>query len=153
MFLPFFALHIFLFSSAILTSIRLGLDGGCHLKVRFLGTLGSNNLRAASDSLSFSAILSASLFMDLIFFQLNLALVLLNDLVILSSKASIWDFRLLFSFSKFFNFLASLEFLFHLRLSCLLVRGASNSGCLASVCGSLCGSQVDICGGLCRLWA
>ena len=56
-------------------------------------------------------------------------------------------------------------------LSCLLVRGmrsrvpqdsASNSGCLASVCGSLCSSQVaplggapegDICGGLSHLWA
>ena len=63
------------------------------------------------------------------------------------------------------NFLASLESLFRLRLSCLLVRGASNSmervakgpsGCLTSVCGSLCSSQVvplggasveDICGG------
>ena len=86
--------------------------------------------------------------MDLIFFLLNLALVLLAALVILFSKASIWDFKLLFSFSKFLNFLASLESLFCLCLSCLLVRGkASNSGCLASVCGSLCGSQVAPLGG------
>ena len=94
--------------------------------------------------------------MDLIFFLLNLALVLSDALVILSSKTSIRDFKLLFSFSKFLNFLASLESLFHLRLSCILVRGASNLDCLASVCGFLCGSQVaplgstpeeDICGG------
>ena len=127
-----------------------------------LGTLGSNNLRAASGSLSFSVILSASLFMDLIFFLLNLALVLLEAYVILSFKASIWDFRLSISASRLTNFLASLESLFRLRLSCLLVKGVSNSGCLASVCGSLCSSQVarlggalegDICGGLCPLWA
>ena len=68
--------------------------------------------------------------MDLIFFLLNLALVLLDALLILSSKASIWDFKLTFSFSKYMNFLASLESLFQLRLSCLLVRGASNSDCL-----------------------
>ena len=78
--------------------MRLGLDGGC----RFLGTLGSNNLRAASDSLSFSAILSAFLFMDLMFF-------LLNALVILSFKVPIWDFRLLISASRLTNFLASLD--------------------------------------------
>ena len=109
--------------------------------------------------------------LSLIFFVLNPALVLLDALVILSSKASIWDFRLPISASRLTNFLASLESLFHLHLSCLLVRRASNSmewvakspsGCLASVCGSLCGSQVapikgtpegDICGGLCHLWA
>ena len=142
MFLPFFALHIFLFISAIVTSIRLFLFGGCHLRVGSLGTLGSNNLMAASDSLNFSVILSASLFMDLIFFLLNPALVLLDALVILSSKASIWDFRLPISASRLTNFLASLESLFHLRLSCLLVRGVSNSGCLDSLCGSLCGFQV-----------
>ena len=54
------------------------------------------------------------------------------------------------------NFLVSLESLLHLCLSCLLVKGASNSGCLTLVRGSLCGSQVaplggapegDICGG------
>ena len=93
--------------------------------------------------------------MDLIFFLLNLALVLSDALVILSSKAFIWDFILTFSFSKFLNFLASLESLFLLRLSCLLVRGASNSGCQDSVCGFLCSSRVaplrgalgrDICG-------
>ena len=129
------------------------LFGGCHLRVGSLGTLGSNNLRAFSDSLSVSDILSASLFMDLIFFLVNLALVLLDAFVILFSSFSIWDFRLLISASRLTNFLASLESLFHLCLSCLLVRGASNSGCLTSVCGSLCGSQVDICGGLCHLWA
>ena len=42
------------------------------------------------------------------------------------------------------GFLASLESLFCLRLSCLLVKGASNSGCLGL---SSIGSQVDICGG------
>ena len=107
----------------------LGLDGGCHLRgaplIGSLGTLGSNNLRTFSDSLSFSAILSASLFILLIFFLLNPALVLLDALVILSSKASIWDFRLSISASRLMNFLASLESLFCLHFSCLLVRGAS----------------------------
>ena len=129
----------------------LSLDGGCHLRgaplIGSLGTLFSNNLRAFSDSLSFSAILSASLFMDLIFFLLNPALVLLDALVILSSKASIWDFRLLISAFRLTNFLASLESLFHLCLRCLLIRGASNSGCLTSFSHSHSSSQVDICGG------
>ena len=83
--------------------------------------------------------------MDLIFFLLNLALVLLEAFVILSSSSSIWDFKLSFSASKFLNFLTSLEPLFHLHLSCLLVR----VGCLVSVCGSHSGSQVDICRCLC----
>ena len=94
--------------------------------------------------------------MDLIFFLLNLALVLLDALVILSSKASIWDFKLLISATRLMNFLASLESLFHLCLSCLFVKGASNftdrrvgpcqrgtkgpSGCSCSRPGS----QVDI---------
>ena len=56
MFLPFFAPRIFLFSSAILTAMHLGLDGGCHLRVGSLETLGSNNLRAASDSLSLNSL-------------------------------------------------------------------------------------------------
>ena len=85
--------------------------------------------------------------MDLIFFLLNPALVLLDALVILFSKASIWDFRMLISASRLTNFLASLESLFHLRLSCLLVKGVSNSGCLTSFSRSCSGSQVDICGG------
>ena len=114
--LPFLALLIFLFSSAILTSKHLGLDGGCHLRrtplIGSLGTLGSTNLSFFSDSLSFSAILSASLFMDLIFFLLNPVLVFLDALVILSFKASLWDFRLLISASKLTNFLANLESLF-----------------------------------------
>ena len=139
LFLLFFLLLIFLFNSSILASIHLFLFGGCCLRVESLGTLGSNNLRVASASLSFSAILSASRFMDLIFFLLNLALVLLDALVILSSKASIWDFRLSISATKFLNFLASLESLFLLCFICLLVRGTSNSGCSSY--------QVDICGG------
>ena len=57
-------------------------------------TLGSTNLSFFSDSLSFSFILPTSLFMDLIFFLLNPALVLLDALVILCFKASIWDFKL-----------------------------------------------------------
>ena len=126
--------------------------------MRSLGTLGSTNSKAFSDSFSFSAILSASLFMDVIYFLLNLALVLLDALVILSFKVSIWDFRLLISAPRLLNFLVSLESLFRLCLNCLLVRGASNSGCLTSfscshsgsqvdICGSQFGSQVDICGG------
>ena len=31
--------------------------------------------------------------------------------------------------------------------SAFRAKGASNSGCMTSVCGSLCRSQVDICGG------
>ena len=108
---------------------------------------GSNNSSFFSDSLSFSAILSASLFMLLIFFLLNLALVLFDALLILSFKASIWDFRLLISTFRLLNFLASLKSLFCLHLTCLLVKGASNSDCLTSVCGSHCGSQVDVCRG------
>ena len=150
MFLLFFALLNLLFISFILTSIHLFLDGGCCLRaaplIGSLEILGSKDLRACSDFLSFSATLSALCFTDLIFFLLNLALVLLEALVILSSSSSIWDFKLSFSFSKFLNFLASLESLFHLHLSCLLVR-ASNSGCLTSFSHSRSGSQVDICGG------
>ena len=95
-------------------------------------------MRAFSDSLSFSVILSASLFMDLLPLESSSSILAHSS----SSSSSIWDFKLSFSFSKFLNFLASLESLFLLRLSCLLVRGASNLDCLASVCGSLCGSQV-----------
>ena len=72
--------------------MHLGLLGGCHLRetllIGSLETLSSTNLSFFSDSLSFSAIVSASLFMVLVFFLLNPALVLLNALVILSSKAS-----------------------------------------------------------------
>ena len=97
----------------------------------------------------------ASRFIELIFFLLNPALVLWDAFVILSSSSSIWDFKLSFSASKFF-FLASLESLFHLHFSCLLVRGASNSGCLTLFSRSHSGSQLaplggtpegDICGG------
>ena len=122
------------------------------LLIGFLGTLGSASLSSFSDSLSFSAILSASLFMDLIFFLLNLALVLSDAVVILSSKSPMQDCVLLASVFRLLNFLASLESLFHLRLSCLFIKGtlrgvpqdpASNSG---SSC-SHSGYQVDICGG------
>ena len=82
-----------------------------------------------SNSFSFSFILSKSLFILLIFFLLNLALVFSDALVILSFKESIRDFKLSISFSKFLNFLFSLESLFFLCLSCLFVNGASsNSG-------------------------
>ena len=114
-----------------------GGGGGGALLIRSLGTLGSTNSSFFSDSLSFSFILLTSLFMDLIFFLLNPALVLSDALVILSFKASIWDFRLLISASKLLNFLASLESLFRLCFSCLLGRGASNSGCVV-----VCSSQV-----------
>ena len=157
LFLLFFTLLIFLFILAILASIHLFLFGGCSLRgtplTGSLGTLGSTNLSFFSDSLSFSAILSASFFMDLIFFLLNPALVLLDALVILSSKASILDFRLLISATRLTNFLASLKSLFHLCFCCVLVRGASNSaerrakgpsGCLTSFSCSCSGSQVDI---------
>ena len=73
--------------------------------------------------------------MDLIFFLLNLALVLSDALVILSFKESIWDFRFLISASRLLNFLGSLESLFRLRFSCLLVKGASNSGLSLSSIG------------------
>ena len=90
LFLLFFALLIFLFNSAIFVSIRLDLFGGCSLSgaplMRSLWTLGSTNSSFFSDSLSLSFILSTSLFMDLIFFLLNPALVLLDALVILSFK-------------------------------------------------------------------
>ena len=86
--------------------------------------------------------------MDLIFFlSLESRISALGCLVILSSKASIWDFKSLISAFRLLNFLASLESLFHLCLSCILVKGPSNSGCLTSVCGSFCSSQVNICGG------
>ena len=75
LFLLFFALLIFLFNSAILASTCLDLFEGCSLSgallMRSLGTLGSTNSSFFLDSLSLSAILSASLFMDLIFFLLN----------------------------------------------------------------------------------
>ena len=137
----------------------LGLFGGCSLSgAQWRGlivTLGFADSSLASEATRFSFILLASLFILLIFFLLNLALVLSDALVILSFKASIWDFRLSISASSLLNSLASLESLFRLCFSCLLVRGASsNSGCLSL---SSIGSQVHICGGggggLCRLGA
>ena len=62
--------------------------------MRSLGTLGSTNSRAFLDSLGLSFILSTSLSMDLIFFLLNPALVLLDALVILSFKASHLGFQI-----------------------------------------------------------
>ena len=55
-----------------------------------------------------------SLFIDLIFFLLNLAFVLWVAFIILFSNPSIWDFKLFISFDKFLNFLFNLEFLFRL---------------------------------------
>ena len=75
-----------------------------------------------SDSFSFLFILSKSLFILLIFFLLNLALVLSDALVILSFKESIWDFKLSISFSKFLNFLFTLQSLFLLRLVVFLLK-------------------------------
>ena len=78
LFLLFFTLLIFLFISAILTSMRLDLFGGCSLRgaprIGSLGTHCSINSSLASDFDSFSAILLASLFILLIFFLLNPAL-------------------------------------------------------------------------------
>ena len=140
LFLLFFALLIFWFISAILASMHLDLFGGCSLSgaplIGSLRTLGSTNSSSFSDSLSFSAILSASLFLLLIFFVLNLSFVPSDALVILSFKASIWDFRLLISASRLLNSLASLESLFRLCLSCLFVKGAFNSGLSLSSIGS-----------------
>ena len=140
MFLLFFALLIFLFISAILASICLDLFRGCSLSgtqlIGSLGTLGSTNSSFFSDSLSLSFILLTSLFILLIFFLLNLALVLLDALIILSFKVPIWDFKLSISASSLLNFLGSLESLFRLCFSCLLVRGASNSGLSLSSIGS-----------------
>ena len=122
--------------------MHLGLFRGCSLsgapRIRSIGTHCSIDSSLASDSASFSFILSASLFILLIFFLLNLALVLSDALLILSFKVLIWDFKLLISDSSLLNSLASLESLFCLHLSCLLVRGASsNSGCVV-----VCSSQV-----------
>ena len=78
-----------------------------------------------------SPTLTTSLFIDLIFFLLNLAFVLWVALAILFSNTSILGFKLFISFDKFLNFLFNLEFLFLLRFSCLLVKGCrtSNFGC------------------------
>ena len=139
MFLLFFALLIFLLNSAILASICLFLFEGCSLRgaplIGSLRTLGSNDLRVALDSKSLLVILSASCFIDLIFFLFNLKLALLEALVILSSSSSIWDFKLLYSASKFLNFFVSLESLACLCLSCRFVRGTCNSGLSLSSIG------------------
>ena len=123
LFLLFFALLIFLFRSAILDSMHLFPAGGCLWVIGTLDSLDS----LALDSASLSAILSASRFMDLIFFLLNLALVLSDTLVILSFRESNLDFKLSISSFRLLAFLATLESLFLLCLSCLLVKGASNS--------------------------
>ena len=115
---------------------RMYFKGGS--SYRALGTHCSTHSSLASGFASFLLILSASFFILLIFFLLNLALVLLDALVILSFKESIWDFKLSISASSLLNSLASLESLFRLHLSCLLVRGASsNLGCVV-----VCDSQV-----------
>ena len=136
MFCLFFALLIFLFNSAILASMHLFSLGGCSLRgaprIGSIGTRCSADSSLASDSFSFSLILSKSLFILLIFFLLNLALVLSDALIILYFKESIWDFKLSISASSLLNSLFSLESLFRLCLSCLFVKGASNSDWVCS---------------------
>ena len=127
--------------------MRLVLFEGCSLRgTLWRGSvvgLGFTDLNLALDAASFSLILSASLFILLIFFLSNLALVLSDALVILSFKVLLWDFKLSISASSLLNSLASLESLFRLRFSCLFVKGVSNLGLsLSSI-----GFQVDICGG------
>ena len=111
--------------------MHLFLLGGCSLRgaprIGSIGTHCSTNSNLASDSFSFSLILLKSLFILLIFFLLNLALVLLDALVILSFKESIWDFKLSISASSLLNSLFSLESLFCLHLSCLFIKGASSN--------------------------
>ena len=73
--------------------MHLDLFGGCSLRGTLwrglIVTLGFTDSSLASEAASFLLILSASLFILLIFFLLNLALVLLDALVILSFKESI----------------------------------------------------------------
>ena len=88
LFFLFFALLIFLFNSAILFTMHLLMFEACR-SIGFLGILDSIDSSDFLDSLSFSVILSASLFMDRIFFLLNIALVLWDAFVILFSNPSV----------------------------------------------------------------
>ena len=161
-FLLLFPLLVFLFNSAILASIHLGLFGGCSLRGGstdwVLRDSGFYQLKFLFRFSQFFIYLISLSFHGPYLLSLESSIGALRCLVILSFKASIWDFRLLISAFMLLNFLASLESLFCLCLSCLLVRGASNSGFLTSVscscsssqagiCGGRFGSQVDICGG------
>ena len=89
LFLLFFILLIFLFNSAILASTHVDLFGGCSLRGTLLTgsivTLAFIDSSLALEAASLSFILSASLFILLIFFLLNPALVLLDALVIFQS--------------------------------------------------------------------
>ena len=116
LFFLFFALLIFLFNSAILFSIRLE---ELRLELLFLEILDSINSNNFLDSFSFSIALTTSLFIDLIFFLLNLAFVLWAALAMLFSSFSIWDFKLFISFDKFLNFLFNLLILLILLSSSL----------------------------------
>ena len=133
--LPFLALLIFLFSSAILASKRLGLDGGCCLRgaplTGLLGTL------IDSSFCSVSAIwldnLSASLFINLILFLLNLECADRDVWDIFSLSPSICNFRLLISeFRWLVKHLGNLVCLAFLHLHCCLVRGSCSD--TAGIC-------------------
>ena len=106
------ALLIFLFRSSIFFFILL-----LGFKVGVLTALTSNDSRVDSRSLSLSAILVASHFIEQIFFRLNPELVLLDALATLFSMLSIRDLRSSISFLKFFAFFDNLEALFLLCLS------------------------------------
>ena len=99
LFLPFLALLIFLFSSAILTSKRLGLDGECCLRgappTGLFGTLIDSSFHSASASWLDN--LSASFFINLILFLLNPECADLDVRDIFSLSSSICNFRLLIS--------------------------------------------------------
>ena len=136
-----------MFNSAILASMHLFLLGGCSLRqaprIGSIDTHCSTDSSLSSDFASFSLNISKSLFILLIFFLLNLALVLSDALVILSFKESIWDFKLSISASSLLNSLFSLESLFLLCLSCIFVKGASsNLGCVVKPHLAVWGSQV-----------
>ena len=117
LFLPFFALHIFLFHSAILTSLHLGLLGGCLLRgtplTGLLETFIDSSFRSASASWLDN--LSASLFINLILFLLNPESADLDVWDIFSLSSSICNFRLLICKFRLVNFLADLVYLALLR--------------------------------------
>ena len=157
LFLLFFALLIFLFISAILASIHLFLFGGCSLRRALLiGSFGT-----LIDSRLAQPLLAGGYLIDLSFhgsYLLSLesrigALGSFGYLIFQSAHLGFQNVDLCIQANEF---LASLESLFRLCLSCPLVKGASNSGCLSSFSHSRSGSQVaplggvlegDICGG------
>ena len=160
LFLAPFALLIFLFNSAILTSMRLGLDQGCSLSGTSLtGSLGTLiDSRQASDFSSATDTLSGSLFMVLIFFLLKPEWADLDTRDIFSFSSSICNFRALVSEFRLTNFLANLVSLAHLRLHCLLVKGIAVSvedddSCRVLGAGPLRGALLHAgCGGVLVGW-